>query len=562
MKKFAIILFLFAALIFTTTSTVNAAERLHVITTAGCSDAMILESDGHYALVDAMEGFNPPDGSDPRYPVRPGITVKPHLINSDRLIAYLKENDIRHLDFILATHAHSDHIGGIPEVLANVTVDRMYIKRYADENITDPNRLWDNQYRYDKAVEAAEAHGVTLIQDISPQDATFQLGNMHIRLFNYEYHYEADGKTPLKVTDDNYNSIMLLASGSGKRIFLGGDMENTWQQEDYYGPIIGPVDIMKLNHHGLSTSNSDAFLAQLQPKIAFATKRGPIDAHMKRTLDGLGTRLFTSGIQDRKALVFDLTGSEVREVSETPYGVRAQGGALYFYEWRGNLASPGWYLNDFKYLYIQDGGRVTTGFKKIDGKTYYFDEGGIMQTGWMKKDGAWYYLNNSGAMVTGWLQNNNHWYYMNSAGVMQTGWQYVGNRWYYLAGDGRMTVGWAYVNNHWYYMNNSGAMVTGWAYVNGNWYYMNNSGAMATGWVYVNGHWYYMKQSGAMASAQWVYVNGRWYYATASGAIVENSWVQLNGRWYYMDASGAMTTGWQNVGGRWYYMDASGAWVR
>jgi beta-lactamase superfamily II metal-dependent hydrolase len=39
-------------------------------------------------------------------------------------LKYLKEHNINHLDLLIATHGHEDHIGGIPEVLRSVSVDR------------------------------------------------------------------------------------------------------------------------------------------------------------------------------------------------------------------------------------------------------------------------------------------------------------------------------------------------------------------------------------------------------------------------------------------------------
>lgn len=52
----------------------NDNDKLHIITVAEWSDAMILESNGHYAMINTGEDFSYPDGSDSRYPDREGIT--------------------------------------------------------------------------------------------------------------------------------------------------------------------------------------------------------------------------------------------------------------------------------------------------------------------------------------------------------------------------------------------------------------------------------------------------------------------------------------------------------
>ncbi|MDO5695843.1 MAG: hypothetical protein Q4P30_03685 [Eubacteriales bacterium] len=521
----------------------EAANRLHVITVSGSSDAVILESNGHYALFDAMEGFNPPDGSDPRYPARPYITVDPYYVNSDRLIAYMQEQGITHLDFIVGTHAHSDHIGGIPAVLDNVTADKLFLKRYSDDNILYEKGLYDNQYRYDNAVTAAKEHNVQLVQDITPSDASFEFGDFHIQLHNYEYEYEADGVTPLRVPDENYNSILALISGAGKRIFLGGDLEGRWGQEDYYGPIIGKVDFMKLNHHGGESSNTDSFINYLQPKAAVWTGSGTLSRRIRNCLNHNGTKLYSASLQDRKALIFDLDGGEITEISKPDYGFTNHADVWYFYDWQGNKIKNRMFWHDTK--------------------RYFADEHGRLITGWHNPGNGWFYMGTNAAALTGWQTIDGYRYYFGDNGLMRTGWQYLDGRWYYLDTNGTMKTGWIYVDNHWYYMNQSGTMVTGWAYVGEHWYYMNRSGTMVTGWVYENNRWYWLGKSGAMASKQWVYANDQWYYATASGAIVQNGWAYVNNQWYYMSGSGAMRRStWDYINGKWYYFNGSGAMAK
>ena len=55
-------------------SIAHADERIHVISLIS-EDAIVLESDGHFGIVDSGEDSFWPDGSDPRYPWRDGITT-------------------------------------------------------------------------------------------------------------------------------------------------------------------------------------------------------------------------------------------------------------------------------------------------------------------------------------------------------------------------------------------------------------------------------------------------------------------------------------------------------
>ena len=94
-----------------------------------------------------------------------GNTTRIHFIH------YLKQLGVEKLDFYIATHAHSDHIGSGDEIMEHFPVDCLYIAEYDDsyqlaahgKDVTDPyycedadeDTLWDNQYVYDRIIQAA-----------------------------------------------------------------------------------------------------------------------------------------------------------------------------------------------------------------------------------------------------------------------------------------------------------------------------------------------------------------------------------------------------------------------
>lgn len=145
------------------TSSVNSTARVHVLS-FGFTDAILLESDGRFGLVDAGEDNDYPSGEDPRYPLREGITRGGGV--TDKLFAYMKAMGVtsENFEFLVCTHPHSDHIGGADEVIEEFKPQRVYLLPYKDSYIFEPSRLWDNQYVYDRTVAAALANGATLIQ--------------------------------------------------------------------------------------------------------------------------------------------------------------------------------------------------------------------------------------------------------------------------------------------------------------------------------------------------------------------------------------------------------------
>jgi len=604
------------------TISAGSGNRIHFINTKAKSgsDAILLESNGHYALIDMGEDYDFPDGSDPRYPSRWGISMRNNQVLEDRLIRHLDQIGVKKLDFILGTHVHSDHIGGADEILNRYQVGKFYLKKYSDDRITSHWGLWDNLFNYDNALRAAQKRGVTLIQNITDEDSHFKLGDMDIQLYNYKNEYDADGNLK-RVRDDNSNSIVSVVTVAGKRIYLGGDLDNAEGAEDKLGPVIGKVDMMKWNHHYDATiSNTINFLENLSPKMVIQTTGGDINvASTREYLQKKNIQVLHAASQTQDATVFDISDKGFANVSNTfpdipvvdekwyqedgywkyrltdgemAIGWREIGGATYFFNGKGQMQAGRWlHLND-------DWG------ENAKGNDYYLNQNGKMQTGgWFKLDDSWYYIQSNGArrfselseiggkkylfaadgkMLTGHQVYNGKKMFFSESGALQTAgkpstWQKIDSDWYFYDEDGLKTVGKKIINGSTYYFNQEGVMQTGWTFVDGYWNYFASSGAMKTGWVKdretwyyldkdgimltgsqdINGVRYYLNASGAMQTG-WAFVDGHWNYFASSGAM-KTGWIKDQETWYYLDKDGIMLTGSQDINGVRYYLNASGA---
>ena len=604
------------------TISAGSGNRIHFINTKAKSgsDAILLESNGHYALIDMGEDYDFPDGSDPRYPSRWGISMRNNQVLEDRLIRHLDQIGVKKLDFILGTHVHSDHIGGADEILNRYQVDKFYLKKYSDDRITSHWGLWDNLFNYDNALRAAQKRGVTLIQNITDEDSHFKLGDMDIQLYNYKNEYDADGNLK-RVRDDNSNSIVSVVTVAGKRIYLGGDLDNAEGAEDKLGPVIGKVDMMKWNHHYDATiSNTINFLENLSPKMVIQTTGGDINvASTREYLQKKNIQVLHAASQTQDATVFDISDKGFANVSNTfpdipvvdekwyqedgywkyrltdgemAIGWREIGGATYFFNGKGQMQAGRWlHLND-------DWG------ENAKGNDYYLNQNGKMQTGgWFKLDDSWYYIQSNGArrfselseiggkkylfaadgkMLTGHQVYNGKKMFFSESGALQAAgkpstWQKIDSDWYFYDEDGLKTVGKKNINGSTYYFNQEGVMQTGWTFVDGHWNYFASSGAMKTGWVKDQETWYYLDKDGIMLTGRqdingvryylnasgamqtgWAFVDGHWNYFASSGAM-KTGWVKDQETWYYLDKDGIMLTGRQDINGVRYYLNASGA---
>ena len=618
---YTLVILSFSKPVFADTISTGGGNKIHFINlkSKSGSDAILLESNGHFGLIDMGEDYDFPDGSNPLYPDRWGISRANEDTIEDRLFRHLKQVGVKKLDFVLGTHVHSDHIGTADEVLKRYPVDRFYLKKYSDERITTQWRLWDNLYNYDNAVRTALERGVTLIQDISDQDSRFKLGDMDIQLYNYKNEYGPDGKLK-RVFDDNSNSIVAVVKVAGKKIYLGGDLDNAEGAEDRLGPVIGKVDMMKWNHHYDATiSNTVNFIENLSPSIVVQTSGSDINRQSTTNLlREKNIQIIKAYSETKDSTVFDISDSGFSNVSESFPDIPT--------------VSEKWYKEDGYWKYRLSDDEMAIGWKKIDGVYYFFNGQGQMQADrWLhlkdskeKIDGNWYYLNKDGSMQrTGWFMHDGSWYYITWSGArsynelaeiggqkylfdkdgkMLTGlqvfngkkmffasngslqtqgkassWQKIGASWYYYDGDGVPSIGLKKINGKTYYFDNYGIMKTGWAFLDGHWnyftiygdmkagwvkdkdtwYYLDKEGVMLTGLQDINGSRYYLNASGAMQTG-WKWLDNHYYYFTSSG-VMKTGWLKDKDTWYYLDKDGVMLTGLQEINGSRYYINASGA---
>ncbi len=618
--------FALSALLIVSNSKVALAEegvtKVHVLALSS-TDAIIIESNGRFGMVDSGESSDYPDGSDPRYPYRSGTTIGDGV--EEELFSYLDSLGVTedNFDFYIGTHPHSDHIGTAGLIIRTYKPSKVYTPRYDDSYITSAWGLWDNQYVYDRLVSATNEVGAELyleFEESAPEvpeagshvcKPEFDFGSAHIELVNTDPSYEAEG-----AADANYFSLGVVVKANGKVAYLAGDICNSDGDEDNLAQTLGHVDFMKLGHHGAIGSNTYSYMQALSPEVVFQTNSFEWlwDQPLKAIRD-LGCQFYNSerlsdvGIP---AFVVELSSGGIKTnmealvpwISHNYYtgcyeafdesgitckldGWHEVLGGYAFFDGSSQSLRNAWVFSGGVYSYLDENALRIEGWKQIDGTWYYFDANGAMQTGWVLIGGSWYWFYDSGAMATGlayidgtyssfsssgeWLGSTTlrsgwnliggDWYYVTSDGQISTGWLETGGTWYWLDSFGKMTTSWQLVDGTWFYFDGSGAMVRGWHNVSGLWYWFDASGAMATGWKHIGSAWYLLSDAGSMRTG-WAEEGGSWYWLSNSGAM-KTSWLYLGGTWYWLSpSSGSMETGWQYIDGDWYYMEAESGAMR
>ncbi len=218
-------------------------EKIHFIKQTISSDAILLESNGHYAMVDT--GYNECNN----------YTLK-----------YLREHQVKKLDFILITHNHDDHIGcGTAILNSEIKVDKIYIKTFI---INDSSS--GNAKRYTKFISTANSKNVpiTYIEKAFNDGNSFNFGDMNIKLYNT---VQRMASKPYKGSNENYNSVMQLVTVNGIKTFLTAD---SYSGDIMQGIVnkVGKVHVLKMPHHGYrSCSMNTKRASQLSPNHIIIT---------------------------------------------------------------------------------------------------------------------------------------------------------------------------------------------------------------------------------------------------------------------------------------------------
>ncbi|MCR4614929.1 MAG: hypothetical protein K5756_02115 [Clostridiales bacterium] len=234
------------------------ADKIHFLNTNN-SDAILLESDGHFGLIDSGEGSN-----------NPNLKARTDGFE-DKIISYLKktagDSEGRvHLDFVLATHYHYDHIGGFQSILRDeyVYVERAYFRRLSEGLLRDYEKgSWQIPQLYAELIDTVKERGIELVQDLPKEP--FKFGSFTLQFFN------TDVVTDPQFKGDNDDSVGVKVTKGDRSAFLSADISNAHGLEKKLADSIGEVDILKLGHHGYAGASSAGFVRTLRPKIAIVT---------------------------------------------------------------------------------------------------------------------------------------------------------------------------------------------------------------------------------------------------------------------------------------------------
>lgn len=173
-----------------------------------------------------------------------GSETSSYDVGKNILLPYLLDRKCRKIDLIFISHAHTDHIDGIMTVIENLKVGKVIIgvQNLKDAKVEELYKICKKRHVEIKIVTAGES---VKIDDLF-----------------FDILYPA-----INVKDDNVNNLSLVIKMRYKNrsMLFTGDIET--YGEDKINVNI-KADILKVAHHGSSTSTSEDFLKKVSPKIS------------------------------------------------------------------------------------------------------------------------------------------------------------------------------------------------------------------------------------------------------------------------------------------------------
>ena len=197
----------------------DAEFHIHFID-VGQADSILIENNKEYALVDAGD-----------------------YVDGEKLVKYFNSLGVQKFRYVIGTHAHEDHVGGIPDIINNFEIEHFYMP-----DVVTTTRTFED------ILDALEEKNIAFETPVI--DSSFMMNEVKFTVLYI-------GRDNI---DLNNTSIVLKVEYKNTSYLLMADAPNMIEKEILDKDI--KSDVLKVGHHGSQYSTSAVFLKKVNPSLA------------------------------------------------------------------------------------------------------------------------------------------------------------------------------------------------------------------------------------------------------------------------------------------------------
>ncbi len=168
----------------------------------------------------------------------------------EKVISYLDGMGITDIDYVVGTHPHSDHMGGMSKIVEHFSIGEMIIP-HIDDSDTPTTKY------FEKFLTACSEKNLSLTEAVTGRK--INLGDAELEIIapcSEDYS-----------NVNNYSVTFVMNHGDNSFIF-SGDAEKLAENEMIQSGKLQDIDVYKVGHHGSDTSSSEDFLNVIKPDYA------------------------------------------------------------------------------------------------------------------------------------------------------------------------------------------------------------------------------------------------------------------------------------------------------
>ncbi|SHI61394.1 Metal-dependent hydrolase, beta-lactamase superfamily II [Geosporobacter subterraneus DSM 17957] len=166
----------------------------------------------------------------------------------DYVVDYLSSHGVTSLTAVIGTHPHEDHIGGLDRVIDSFDIEKVYMPK-----------VLHNTKTFEDVLDAVDRKGLKI--------STAKAG-VPLALQGVDAEFLAPVSEKYKELN-NYSAVLRLQYGTQVFLFMG-DAEQLSEQEmlSSYPKAVFKANVLKVGHHGSTTSTGDPWLNAVNPQYA------------------------------------------------------------------------------------------------------------------------------------------------------------------------------------------------------------------------------------------------------------------------------------------------------